>query len=137
MAELNGRLVIQTKMDSAMEENYWGWFECFENFHEIDYELLAKLEEYWWKMNDYECSPFTNWRNHIRGIYANINIDDNYNPYLDISGICNNHTGRNDEDAIHDEKDPKDDHGIGNFDDDLVQDNAHYHTNKENEQYKE
>ncbi|GJY22495.1 hypothetical protein Tco_0396153 [Tanacetum coccineum] len=42
-----------------------------ENFHELDYELLIKLQDYWWKVNDHECSPFTNWRDHIRGPYSN------------------------------------------------------------------
>ncbi|GJV89088.1 hypothetical protein Tco_1533026 [Tanacetum coccineum] len=30
-----------------------------------------KLQDYWWRVNDHECSPFTNWRDHIRGPYAN------------------------------------------------------------------
>ncbi|GKB41338.1 hypothetical protein Tco_0886280 [Tanacetum coccineum] len=41
------------------------------NFHELDYELLIKLQDYWWKVNDHECSAFTNWRDHIRGTYSN------------------------------------------------------------------
>ncbi|GJU15826.1 hypothetical protein Tco_1143792 [Tanacetum coccineum] len=52
--------------------NFWAWLKrSFGNFHELDYELLVKLQEYWWKVNDHECSPFTNWRDHIRGPYAN------------------------------------------------------------------
>ncbi|GKE08219.1 hypothetical protein Tco_1411770 [Tanacetum coccineum] len=43
----------------------------FRNFHKLDYELLEKLQNYWWKVNNHECSPFTNWRNYIRGPYAN------------------------------------------------------------------
>ncbi|GJR17862.1 hypothetical protein Tco_0966389 [Tanacetum coccineum] len=61
---------------------FCAWLKrCFRNFHELDYELLVKLEECWWKINDHECSPFANWRDHIRGPYANINTP--YNPYLD------------------------------------------------------
>ncbi|GKF68940.1 hypothetical protein Tco_0198619, partial [Tanacetum coccineum] len=77
--------------------NFCAWLKrCFGNFHELDYELLVKLEEYWWKMNDHECSPFSNWRNHINKAYANTNIDANYNPYLDVSRTFNNHEERND-----------------------------------------
>ncbi|GKD69464.1 hypothetical protein Tco_1323554 [Tanacetum coccineum] len=52
--------------------NFCAWLKtCYMNFHELDYELLVKLQDYWWKVNDHECSPFTNWRDHIRGPYAN------------------------------------------------------------------
>ncbi|GJX99023.1 hypothetical protein Tco_0356042 [Tanacetum coccineum] len=52
--------------------NFCSWLKtCFGNFHELDYELLVKLQDYWWKVNDHECSPFTNWRDYIRGPYAN------------------------------------------------------------------
>ncbi|GJT00886.1 hypothetical protein Tco_0822055 [Tanacetum coccineum] len=55
--------------------NFCGWLKIsFKNFHELNYELLVKLEECWWKINDHECSPFTNWRDHIRGNhYAIVN----------------------------------------------------------------
>ncbi|GJR14969.1 hypothetical protein Tco_0797621 [Tanacetum coccineum] len=86
-------------------------------------------------MNDHECSPFTNWRNHINKTYANTNIDANYNPYLDVSRTFNNHEGMNDEEAIQEERELNDDLGIGNLDNDLVRDNASYHAN-EQEQYK-
>ncbi|GJY71544.1 hypothetical protein Tco_0475247 [Tanacetum coccineum] len=123
--------------------NFCAWLKrCFGNFHELDYELLVKLEEYWWKMNDHKCSPFTNWRNHntrdLRGTYAKHRIViANYNPYLDVSRTFNNHAGKNDEETIREERKPNDDHGIDNFDNDLVQDSAPYHANKEEEQYEE
>nr|GEZ12358.1 hypothetical protein [Tanacetum cinerariifolium] len=41
---------------------------CIE-FKEFNY--LLKFQDYWWKVNDDECSPFTNWRDHIRGPYSN------------------------------------------------------------------
>ncbi|GJU20437.1 hypothetical protein Tco_1153779 [Tanacetum coccineum] len=116
--------------------NFCTWLKrCFGNFHELDYELLVKLEEYWWKMNDHECSPFTNWRNHKRETYVNTNIDANYNPYLDVSRTFNNHAGRNDGEAIREERESNDDHGIDNLDNNLVRDNTSYHANKEEEQY--
>ncbi|GKC11655.1 hypothetical protein Tco_1008437 [Tanacetum coccineum] len=88
-------------------------------------------------MNNHKCSPFTNWRNHIRGTYANTNIDANFNTYLDVSRTFNNHAGRNDDEAIREERKPNDDYGIDNFDNDLVRDSAPYHANKEEEQYEE
>nr|GEW99063.1 putative reverse transcriptase domain-containing protein [Tanacetum cinerariifolium] len=41
----------------------------------------ATQSECWWKINEHECSPFTNWRDHIRQPYANVNTT--YDPYLD------------------------------------------------------
>nr|GFC82611.1 hypothetical protein [Tanacetum cinerariifolium] len=62
--------------------NFCAWLKgSFRNIHELDYELLVKLEECWWKINDHECSPFANWRDHIRGPYVNTNTT--YDPYLD------------------------------------------------------
>ncbi|GJY13327.1 hypothetical protein Tco_0382636 [Tanacetum coccineum] len=29
----------------------------FENFHELDHDVLVKLEEYWWKVNTHEVAP--------------------------------------------------------------------------------
>ncbi|GJZ43874.1 hypothetical protein Tco_0591129 [Tanacetum coccineum] len=45
--KLNSPPAIQMKMDSVM------------------------LQDYWLKVNDHERSPFTNWRDHICGPYAN------------------------------------------------------------------
>ncbi|GKB26471.1 hypothetical protein Tco_0865872 [Tanacetum coccineum] len=62
--------------------NFCAWLKrSFGNFHELDYELLVKLEECWWKINDHECSPFANWIDRIRRPYANINTT--HDPYLD------------------------------------------------------
>ncbi|GKE94199.1 hypothetical protein Tco_1579054 [Tanacetum coccineum] len=63
--------------------NFCTWLKrSFKNFHELDYELLVKLQDYWWKVNDHECSPFSNWRDHIRGPYANFFIT-----RLDVNSI--------------------------------------------------
>ncbi|GJX54390.1 hypothetical protein Tco_0282759 [Tanacetum coccineum] len=70
--------------------NEVAWLKrSFGDFHELDYELLVKLKECWWKINDHECSLFANWRDDIRGPYAN--IDTTYDPYLnEINGrACN------------------------------------------------
>ncbi|GKA26965.1 hypothetical protein Tco_0713133 [Tanacetum coccineum] len=143
----DGKLMEEALKKKAIYERSWGnatqgvlnfcaWLNgCFRNFHELSYELLVKLKEYWWKMNDHECSPFYNWKNHINGAYVNTNIDANYNPYLDVSRTFNNHEGWNDEKDILKEMEPNDDHGIGNLNNDLVRDNASYHAN--NKEYKE
>ncbi|GJY26753.1 hypothetical protein Tco_0401479, partial [Tanacetum coccineum] len=59
-------------------------YEDYEN--ELNDELKEPWSEdgvpyeiyYWWKVNDHECSPFYNWRNHIQGPYANY-----YSNFLD------------------------------------------------------
>ncbi|GJR22551.1 hypothetical protein Tco_0971078 [Tanacetum coccineum] len=85
--------------------NVCAWLKrCFGNFHELNYKLLVTLEEYWWKMNDHKCSPFTNWRIHIQETYANTNLNAKYNPYIDVSRMFNNHERRNDEEVIQEEK---------------------------------
>nr|GEW56581.1 hypothetical protein [Tanacetum cinerariifolium] len=76
-------------------------------------------------------------RNHIRGTYANTNINANYNLYLDVPRTFHNYAGRNDDETIQKEWKLNDDHGNGNFDNDLVRDSEPYHANKEEEQYKE
>ncbi|GJY88731.1 hypothetical protein Tco_0503359 [Tanacetum coccineum] len=78
--------------------NFYAWLKrSFKNFHELNYELLVKLQEYWWKINDHECSLFTNWRDHIRGPYANINTT--YDTYLDSRNgrACNDSDVQEDE----------------------------------------
>ncbi|GJU77981.1 hypothetical protein Tco_1275051 [Tanacetum coccineum] len=63
------------ELPGIVRVGYMTYFQDYEwsfrNFHELDYELLVKLQDYWWKVNDQECSPFTNWRNHIRVPYSN------------------------------------------------------------------
>ncbi|GJW56962.1 hypothetical protein Tco_0103693 [Tanacetum coccineum] len=67
-----------------------------------------------------------------------IGTDVKYNPYLDISRIFNNHTGKNDNETIQDKKEPKDeDDDIGYLDDYLVCNDAPFIINEEEEQYKE
>ncbi|GKA66170.1 hypothetical protein Tco_0765978 [Tanacetum coccineum] len=66
--------------------NFYAWLKrSFRNFHKLDYEQLVKIQDYWWKVNDHECSPFSNWRNHIKGPYANY-----YSNFLDNEEHENN-----------------------------------------------
>ncbi|GJZ01068.1 hypothetical protein Tco_0519029 [Tanacetum coccineum] len=58
---------------------------CFENLHELEYKLLVKLQECWWKVNAHEIAPFTRIENFERGPYANMKTKWANNPYLDIN----------------------------------------------------
>ncbi|GJT25293.1 hypothetical protein Tco_0895230 [Tanacetum coccineum] len=64
----NGDLKEETLKEKAILEGSWGhentkgnnffsWLkEKFCNYHELDYELMLKLEEYWWRMKEEEES---------------------------------------------------------------------------------
>ncbi|GJZ26226.1 hypothetical protein Tco_0570479 [Tanacetum coccineum] len=88
---------------------YMTYFQDYEwsfgNFHELDYELLVKLQDYWWKVNDHECSPFSNWRNHIRGPYADFFTT--YNPHLDINSIFGINNNASNMSNVQDEDDER------------------------------
>ncbi|GKB89341.1 alpha/beta hydrolases superfamily protein [Tanacetum coccineum] len=63
--------------------NFCSWLKgCFENFHELDNELLVKLEEFWWSANTHEYSLFIGWGDPIRRPFANTNLNATYNPHL-------------------------------------------------------
>ncbi|GJU59174.1 hypothetical protein Tco_1236940, partial [Tanacetum coccineum] len=67
----DGRLKEETLMHKAKVEESWGnatpcvmkfyaWLiNSFGNFHELDYNVLVKLQECWWKINAHEVTPFT------------------------------------------------------------------------------
>ncbi|GJT40883.1 hypothetical protein Tco_0940748 [Tanacetum coccineum] len=59
----------------------------FENFHELDSDVLVKLQECWWKVNAHEIAPFTRMENFGRGPYANMKTEWTSDPYLDINCI--------------------------------------------------
>ncbi|GKC61258.1 hypothetical protein Tco_1088856, partial [Tanacetum coccineum] len=79
----DGKLKEEALMHKARFEESWGdatlevmkfcaWLKnSFENFHELDYDVLVKLKECWWKVNAHENAPFTRWENYDRGPYAN------------------------------------------------------------------
>ncbi|GJV04558.1 hypothetical protein Tco_1338127 [Tanacetum coccineum] len=93
----DGKLKDETLALKAKIEVSWGdatlgviklcrWLKsCFENFHELEYEMLVKLQECWWKVNTHEIAPFTRMENFRRGPYANIKTEWANNPYLDIN----------------------------------------------------
>nr|GEU35411.1 hypothetical protein [Tanacetum cinerariifolium] len=95
----DGKIKEEALMHKAIIEESWGdatlgvmkfreWLKSsFENFHELDYDVLVKLEECWWKVNAHENTPFTGWENHGQGPYANTETKKDYDPYLDINRI--------------------------------------------------
>ncbi|GJT46634.1 hypothetical protein Tco_0955349 [Tanacetum coccineum] len=94
---MDGSLKDEALKQKAIYEKSWGnasqsvinfcaWLKrSFRNLHELDYELLVKLQDHWWKVNDHECSLFSNWKDHIRGPY--VNFITTHDPYLDINYI--------------------------------------------------
>ncbi|GJX46192.1 hypothetical protein Tco_0271382 [Tanacetum coccineum] len=66
----DGNLKEEALMHKARFKESWGdatpgvmkfcaWLKSsFENFHELDYDVLVKLEEYWWKINAHENALF-------------------------------------------------------------------------------
>ncbi|GJU08800.1 hypothetical protein Tco_1125230 [Tanacetum coccineum] len=66
-------------------------------------------------MNDQECSPFTNWRNHICGPYANANLQATYDPYLDINRIFGRNDKASNDGDIQDIKEPRNNHDMKRF----------------------
>ncbi|GJZ26702.1 hypothetical protein Tco_0570955, partial [Tanacetum coccineum] len=99
------KLKVKALMYKAKVEESWGgatpgviklctWLKSsFENFHELDHDVLVKQEDIWWKVNAHEITLFTHWENYSQGPYANIKTKKTYDPYLDINRIF----GRNDE----------------------------------------
>ncbi|GJW55267.1 hypothetical protein Tco_0099352 [Tanacetum coccineum] len=93
----DGKLKYETLALRAKIEGSWGdatpgvvkfckWLKsCLENFHELEYKVLVKLQECWWKMNAHKIAPFTRMENFGRGPYANMKTEWANNPYLDIN----------------------------------------------------
>ncbi|GJV77062.1 hypothetical protein Tco_1508646 [Tanacetum coccineum] len=95
----DGKLKDETLALKAKIEGSWGdatlgvmkfcgWLKNnFENFHELDYDVLVKLQECWWKVNAHEIAPFTRIENFGRGPYANMKTEWTSDPYLDVNRI--------------------------------------------------
>ncbi|GJX12283.1 hypothetical protein Tco_0204041 [Tanacetum coccineum] len=46
-------------------KNFCSWLkECFGNYHELDFELMRKLKEYWWGKKEEEESSEDSWSNY-------------------------------------------------------------------------
>ncbi|GJY93859.1 hypothetical protein Tco_0509641, partial [Tanacetum coccineum] len=95
----DGKLKEETLMHKAKVEESWGnatpgvmkfyaWLiNSFENFHELDYNVLVKLQECWWKINAHEVAPFTRLESYGQRPYANFKTEKAHDPYLDINRI--------------------------------------------------
>ncbi|GKA80745.1 hypothetical protein Tco_0787437 [Tanacetum coccineum] len=91
----DGKLKEEALTYKARIEESWGdatpgvmklceWLKNnFENFHELDYNVLVKLEECWWKVNAHEKALFVQWENYGQRPYANAKIKKDYDPNLD------------------------------------------------------
>ncbi|GJZ86979.1 hypothetical protein Tco_0658589 [Tanacetum coccineum] len=94
---VDGKLKEETLALKAKIKGSWGdatlgvmkfykWLkDSFENFHEIDYNVLVKLQECWWKVNAHKIALFTRMEKLRRGPYANKKIEWVSNPYLDVN----------------------------------------------------
>ncbi|GJZ28935.1 hypothetical protein Tco_0573582 [Tanacetum coccineum] len=57
------------------------------DFHKLDYNVLVKLQERWWKINAHEVTPFTRLESYGQRPYANFKTEKTHDPYLDINRI--------------------------------------------------
>ncbi|GJU64950.1 hypothetical protein Tco_1246785 [Tanacetum coccineum] len=78
---------IVGRRDSRGDEILWMVENSFKNFHDLDYDVLVKLQECWWKVNAHEIAPFTRIKNFGWGPYANMKTEWTSNPYLDVNHI--------------------------------------------------
>nr|GEU40984.1 hypothetical protein [Tanacetum cinerariifolium] len=94
------RLKKETLMHKEKFEESWGnatpcviklcaWLiNSFRNFHELDYNVLVKIQECWWKVNANEVASFTHLESYGQRPYANIKTERAHDPYLEVSNIC-------------------------------------------------
>ncbi|GJX54249.1 hypothetical protein Tco_0282618 [Tanacetum coccineum] len=97
---VDGKLKEETLMHKAKVEESWGkvtpdvmkycaWLiNSFRNFHELDYNVLVKLQECWWKINAHEVAPFTRLESYGQRSYANIKTEKANDPYLEGHKEC-------------------------------------------------
>ncbi|GJX00184.1 hypothetical protein Tco_0184097 [Tanacetum coccineum] len=118
----DGVLKEEALIHKARFEESWGdatlgvmkfcaWLKnSFKNFHELDYDVLVKLEECWWKVNTHENDPFTRWENHGPGPYTNTKTKKTYDPYLDINRIFGRNYVANNASNTQDSREHKKEH---------------------------
>ncbi|GJW89428.1 hypothetical protein Tco_0164768 [Tanacetum coccineum] len=68
----NGELPGMVRVGSM---TYFQDHKCFGNFYELDYNVLVKLQECWWKINADEVAPFTRSEGYGQRSYANIKTE--------------------------------------------------------------
>ncbi|GJS35422.1 hypothetical protein Tco_0533804 [Tanacetum coccineum] len=66
----------------------YAWLiNSFGNFHELDYNVLVKLQECWWKINAHEVARFTRLESYGHRPYADFKTEKARVPYLEINNI--------------------------------------------------
>ncbi|GJY02524.1 hypothetical protein Tco_0360676 [Tanacetum coccineum] len=95
----DGKLKDETLTLKVKIEGSWGdatprvmkfyrWLKCcFENFHELEYEALVKLQKCLLKVKAHKITPFTRMENFGQGPYANMKTEWVSNSYLDTNRI--------------------------------------------------
>ncbi|GKB35968.1 hypothetical protein Tco_0880910 [Tanacetum coccineum] len=112
---------------------HYKWYDDLEDGKLKDEALKQKaMYERSWGNATQGVMNFCAW---LKRCFGNFQELDNellmFLEHLTITRIFNNHAGKNDEETIREERKPNDDHG--NFDNNLVRDNIHYHASKEEE----
>ncbi|GJX30799.1 hypothetical protein Tco_0240654 [Tanacetum coccineum] len=91
---MDGKLKDETLTLKTKVEKSWGdvtpsvmkfciWLKnSFENFHELDHNVLVKHQEHWWKVNTHKIAPFTQTEDFGRGPYENMKTNWTHDPYL-------------------------------------------------------
>ncbi|GKC49458.1 hypothetical protein Tco_1072203 [Tanacetum coccineum] len=91
---MDGKLKDETLTLKTKVEKSWGdatpsvmkfciWLKnSFENFHELDHNVLVKLQECWWTVNTHEITPFIWMEDFGRGPYENMKTNWTHDPYL-------------------------------------------------------
>ncbi|GJX18845.1 reverse transcriptase domain-containing protein [Tanacetum coccineum] len=118
----DGKLKEETLIHKTEVKESWGdatpgvmkfyaWLKSsFENFHELYYNVLVKLEECWWKVNAHEVASFIRWENYRHGPYSNSKTERAYDPYLDINRIFGMNYGAYNADYTQDNQEHKKEH---------------------------
>ncbi|GJS88854.1 hypothetical protein Tco_0771490 [Tanacetum coccineum] len=81
----------------------------FGNFHELDYNVLVKLQECWWKINAHEVGPLTRLESYGQRPYVNFKTKKTHYPYLDINRIFDrnydtSNAGNTQDNQVHEER---------------------------------
>ncbi|GJT57700.1 hypothetical protein Tco_0992754 [Tanacetum coccineum] len=85
---LGYQLTLLYSKELASPGSNSSWLKsCFKNFHELEYEVLIKLQECWWEVNAHEIALFPHMKNFGHGPYANIKTEWGNNPHLDTNHI--------------------------------------------------
>ncbi|GJU20888.1 hypothetical protein Tco_1154230 [Tanacetum coccineum] len=117
-----------------------------EAFKEINYLFKIDVDDEVESSDDAwsHYSPIDEWKDYEHTIYIETDVNSNYNSYLDVCQIFNNHAGTNNNDEIQenrecfDEHEPMEDNNdIGELDDYFIRNDASFIVDEEEERSKE